>query len=129
MSAIVGSTSIVCSGRSLTRPRRCPGAFRKKGTGAMSWMLPAAHEAPVVAEPEAHTVIGHHGDDGAVVDADLVQAVEQLAEQPVGRLDLEQMALVGLLDDELGCRSRAARPSRGAPPSASGDTACPEGRY
>ena len=36
LSAIVGSTSTVRSGLSLTRALRWPGAFTKNGTGAMS---------------------------------------------------------------------------------------------
>ncbi len=49
---------------------------------------------------EADAVVGHHRHHRAVVDPRLVEAVEQLAEQPVGVRDLEQVALVGLLDEE-----------------------------
>ena len=128
MSAIVGSTSIVCSGVSLIRPRFCPGALRKNGHRRDVLHVLAPHQPPVVAEPEADPVVGDHGHDGAVVDPHLVQPVEQLAEQPVGGLQLQQVALVGLLDHERDAVAGAAlqpgqRLLRRAPVEA------PEGRY
>ena len=51
-------------------------------------------------EAEADAVVGDDRHHRAVVDPGLVEAVEQLAEQPVGGRHLEQVALVGLLDDE-----------------------------
>ena len=38
-------------------------------------------------------MVGREDDEGVVVDADLVQAVEQVAQHPVGELGLEDMAL------------------------------------
>ncbi len=49
---------------------------------------------------EAHAVIRHHDHERAVVEPGLVQVAEEDPEHPVGVADLEEVALVPLLDEE-----------------------------
>ena len=84
-----------------------------------------AHEAPVMAEPEAHTVIGHHGDERRGRRC-RPRAGGRAACRAAGRSPGPGADGAGRpARRRTRCRSRAARPSRGAPPSASGDRRAP----
>ena len=55
-------------------------------------------QVPARVVQEALAVVGGDDDQRPVVQALLAQAAEQRAEQPVGEAGLEQMPLVGLLE-------------------------------
>ena len=54
-------------------------------------------KARIVIGPESHAMIGCEHDERRLVEAQLVQSVEQLAEEPIDELQLKQMTLARLL--------------------------------
>ena len=72
----VGSTSIVSTCLSTTRPPRAPGSFTISGTGARSCDVPRPHGSPLEPDAEADAVVGHDDDHERVaVQPRLVAAV------------------------------------------------------
>ena len=110
-SRIVGSTSIVSTWASTMRPRRCPGNFTSRGTGARSSTFPGVTVAALDADVEADAVVGHHDHERVAEQPELSHPPEQLAEQTVRQSELQQMALVGDLHEP-----RVAEPLRPVQP-------------
>ena len=96
--AIVGSTSIVRTERSSTRPSRWPGRLTMSGTPAMSAALTVFAGPARLARPERRAVVGRDDDHGVVVEAVRAQRVHQLADEPVGVLRLQHVAPEVLVD-------------------------------
>ena len=85
-SAIVGSTSIVRSGLSLTPSATLAGSLYEERDRGDVLYVRGADQPTVVTQPEADAVVGDHGNNRPVVDTRLVQPVEDIAEQTVGGL-------------------------------------------
>ena len=96
--AIVGSTSIVRTERSSTRPSRCPGRFTISGTPAMSDALTWFAGRRGSPRPERGAVVGRDDDHRVVEQALRAQRVEQPADEPVDVLHLQHMAPEALVD-------------------------------
>ncbi len=124
---MVGNTSKFPTSASRTRPRVCPGAFTKKGTGAICVDVRGGDLAPVLhADLERVAVVGHHHHEGGTKELHPAQAPDEGADLPVHEPHLEQVAqmvvigevavgeAVGPVDRADGVDAgRSHRPARG----------------